>query len=76
MNALVKNTFLDSDEIPCLIENRGYTMAAGDIGDVSFLMPTIQIGYGGWNGTIHGVDFELVDPIFVLDLFPKFVTVF
>ena len=73
MNALVKNTFLDSDEIPGLIENRGYTMAAGDIGDVSFLMPTIQIGYGGWNGTIHGVDFELVDPIFVLDLFPKFV---
>ncbi|WP_288646586.1 M20/M25/M40 family metallo-hydrolase [uncultured Lactobacillus sp.] len=73
MNALVKATFLDNDEISGLIENRGYTMAAGDIGDVSFLMPTIQIGYGGWNGTIHGVDFELVDPIFVLDIFPEFV---
>ncbi len=48
-------------------------MAAGDIGDVSYLMPTIQIGYGGWNGTIHGSDFKLVDPVFVLDIFPEFI---
>ena len=73
MNALVKNVFLRNDKISELIENRGYTMAAGDIGDVSYLMPTIQIGYGGWNGTIHGSDFKLVDPIFVLDIFPEFV---
>lgn len=73
MNALVKRVFGMTDQIPNLIEDRGYTMAAGDIGDVSFLMPTIQIGYGGWNGTIHGSDFKLVDPVFVLDIFPGFV---
>lgn len=73
MNMLVKNVFLNNDKISDLIENRGYTMAAGDIGDVSYLMPTIQIGYGGWNGTIHGCDFRLVDPIFVFDIFPEFV---
>lgn len=73
MNALVKNVFLRNDKISELIENRGYTMAAGDIGDVSYLMPTIQIGYGGWNGTIHGSDFKLVDPVFVLDIFPEFI---
>ena len=73
MNALVKDTFLQEDRIPGLIENRGYTMAAGDIGDVGFIMPTIQIGYGGWTGTIHGSDFKLIDPEFVLKIFPEFV---
>lgn len=73
MNAIVKNVFLKDDSITEIIEDRGYTMAAGDIGDVSYMMPTIQIGYGGWHGTIHGYDFELVDPEFVLKIFPKFV---
>ena len=73
MSAIVKDVFSANEKIPGLIEDRGYTMAAGDIGDVSFLIPTIQIGYGGWNGTIHGDDFTLVDPEFVLAIFPEFV---
>lgn len=73
MNALVKKTFEADDRIPDLIDDRGYTMAAGDIGDVGFLIPTIQIGYGGWEGTIHGSDFKLIDPEFVLKIFPEFV---
>ncbi len=35
--------------------------ASGDIGDLSLLMPTIQIGYGGYQGTIHGGDFAIMD---------------
>ena len=73
MSAIVKDVFSADEKITGLIENRGYTMAAGDIGDVSFLIPTIQIGYGGWNGTIHGDDFTLVDSEFVLAIFPEFV---
>lgn len=73
MNRLVKQVFENDQRITNLIEDRGYTMAAGDIGDVSFLIPTIQIGYGGWSGTIHGKDFKLIDQQFVLEVFPEFV---
>lgn len=73
MNAIVKEEFLNDNRIPDLIENRGYTTAGGDVGDVSYLMPTIQIGYGGWKGRIHGADFMLDQPEFVLKIFPEFV---
>lgn len=73
MNQRVKTVFANTPEIEDIIENRGYVMAAGDIGDISFLMPTIQIGYGGFTGTIHGKDFKLVDKDFVLQIFPEFV---
>lgn len=73
MNQRVKEVFKRTPEIEDIIDNRGYVMAAGDIGDISFLMPTIQIGYGGFNGTIHGKDFKLVDKDFVLRIFPRFV---
>lgn len=73
MNAIVKEEFLKEQRIPNLIENRGYAMAGGDVGDVSFFMPTIQIGYGGWKGHIHGADFMLANPDFVLKVFPEFV---
>ena len=37
--------------------------ASGDVGDLSLLMPTIQIGYGGYRGIrIHGVDFKVSEP--------------
>lgn len=35
--------------------------ASGDMGDISFLMPTIQLGYSGYEGRIHSNQFEIVD---------------
>ena len=48
--------------------------AAGDIGDLSFMMPCIQIGYSGFTGTIHGDDFKDIDPKFIYEIFPRYLT--
>lgn len=37
--------------------------ASDDIGDVAALVPTCQLGYSGFSGTIHGADFRCVDPV-------------
>lgn len=37
--------------------------ASDDIGDVAALVPTCQLGYSGFRGTIHGADFRCVDPV-------------
>lgn len=48
--------------------------AAGDIGDLSYMMPCIQIGYSGFTGTIHGDDFKDIDPEFIYEIFPRYLT--
>lgn len=73
LNASIKQTFQDFPAIDKLIENRGTVAAAGDIGDLSYLVPTVQIGYSGFEGTIHGNDFKMTDPAFVLSTFPDFL---
>jgi amidohydrolase len=35
--------------------------ASGDVGDVSTLCPTIQMGFGGFKGMLHGNDFSVAD---------------
>lgn len=35
--------------------------ASGDIGDVSFLIPTIQFGFSGIEGNVHSTEFKIVD---------------
>ena len=47
--------------------------AAGDIGDLSYLFPCLQIGYSGFRGRPHGLDFEHVDLEFILDRFPSYL---
>ena len=47
--------------------------AAGDIGDLSYLFPCLQIGYSGFKGRAHGLDFEHVDLEFILDRFPSYL---
>ena len=47
--------------------------AAGDIGDLSYLFPCLQIGYSGFCGRPHGLDFNHVDLDFVLDRFPSYL---
>lgn len=37
------------------------SMASGDIGDLAALKPTIQFGFSGFRGNVHGPDFEMVD---------------
>lgn len=37
------------------------SMASGDIGDLSTIKPTIQFGFSGFSGNVHGKDFEIVD---------------
>jgi len=37
--------------------------ASDDIGDVAALVPTCQLGYSGFSGTIHGADFLCADPV-------------
>lgn len=74
LNSFVEETFKEFEKIPDIINDRGGIAAAGDIGDLAFMMPCIQISYGGFEGTIHGDDFKLIDPIFVLETFPEFLT--
>ena len=38
------------------------SFASDDIGDVACLVPTCQLGYGGFSGTIHTADFLPLDP--------------
>ncbi len=49
------------------------SFAAGDVGDLSLFKPTIQFGFSGCKGTVHGDDFmmhnsleALVYPLYVL----------
>lgn len=37
------------------------SMASGDIGDLATIKPTIQFGFSGFSGNVHGADFEIVD---------------
>lgn len=37
------------------------SVAAGDIGDLGLFKPTIQMGYGGFKGRIHGNNLEIED---------------
>jgi len=59
--------------VGALLDDRGAAAAAGDVGDLSYVMPCVQIGYSGFTGTVHGKDFRLADPGFVLGAFPAFV---
>lgn len=41
----------------------GWEMGCTDLGDVSQVMPSIQIMCGGAEGTVHGNDFSICDPV-------------
>lgn len=73
LTKLVKEAFEADDTIPDIIDDRGAIAAAGDIGDLSFMVPSIQISYGGFEGRIHGADFKMVDSEFVLSTLPAFL---
>lgn len=68
----VIEAFNQNDEIESLLNNNAIS-AAGDIGDLSFMIPCFQIGYSGFSGSIHGDDFIDADPEFIYEIFPRFV---
>jgi amidohydrolase len=43
------------------IGTHGY--ASGDMGDLSMIYPTVEIGVAGFEGTLHGKDFKTQDPL-------------
>lgn len=44
------------------IDFQDRSFASDDIGDVAALVPTCQLGYAGFSGTIHAADFQVSDP--------------
>ena len=74
LNGAFREAFAADQTITRLIEDRGAIAAAGDAGDLSFMMPTVQLSYGGFDGVIHGRDFRLVDPEHVLIAVPRLLT--
>ena len=73
LSEFVLEAFQDNEEIARIWNNNAIS-AAGDIGDLAFMMPCIQIGYSGFTGTIHGDDFKDIDPEFIYEVFPRFLT--
>ncbi|MBC5996835.1 amidohydrolase [Romboutsia ilealis] len=45
-----------------------HSFASGDIGDLSYLLPTVQIGVSGFAGRVHGNDFRTEDTNIAYDL--------
>lgn len=74
LNQFVQQVFDEQTSIKKMINDRGAIAAAGDIGDLSYIMPCIQISYGGFQGDIHGDNFRMVNPEFVLKDFPEFLS--
>lgn len=72
LSEFVMEAFKENDEIDEILNNNAIS-AAGDIGDLSFMIPCIQVGYSGFTGTIHGDDFIDVDPAFIYEIFPRFI---
>ena len=72
LSEFVMEEFGESPEIEEIITGRAIS-AAGDIGDLSYMFPCIQIGYSGFKGTIHGDDFIDEDPEYIFSIFPEFV---
>ncbi|KKO54888.1 M20/M25/M40 family metallo-hydrolase [Paenibacillus sp. DMB20] len=73
LSEFVLEAFQSNGEIADIWNNNAIS-AAGDIGDLAFMMPCIQIGYSGFTGTIHGDDFKDIDPEFIYEVFPGFLT--
>ena len=72
LSDFVKKTFENFDAIEYCKDNSPIS-AAGDIGDLSFILPCIQIGYNGFVGTFHGDDFIHKDTEYIFSIFPQFL---
>ncbi|WP_408008478.1 M20/M25/M40 family metallo-hydrolase [Pseudalkalibacillus sp. A8] len=73
LSEFVVKAFHKNNDIKA-ISNGNAISAAGDIGDLSLMIPCIQIGYSGFTGTIHGDDFIDIDPEYIYKVFPRFLS--
>ncbi len=78
LSEFVREAFEKNEKIDVLLDNNAIS-AGGDIGDLSFMIPCIQIGHSGFTGTIHGDDFIDIDLIdidqeFLFEIFPEFLS--
>lgn len=71
-NSFVKSAFEKFDKIGYCRDNTPVS-ASGDIGNLCYMMPCIQIGYSGFKGTIHGDDFIHDDVEYIFSIFPEFL---
>lgn len=46
-----------------MIAQGTHGFASGDMGDISMMWPTVEIGTAGFSGTLHGKDFKTEDPV-------------
>lgn len=60
LTELVKKHILDYME-PEKIAQGTHGFASGDMGDISMMWPTVEIGIAGFSGSIHGIDFKTSD---------------
>ncbi|GHI00019.1 M20/M25/M40 family metallo-hydrolase [Neobacillus kokaensis] len=72
LTEFVVDAFEKNQEITAIRKDTPIS-AAGDIGDLSYMFPCIQIGYSGFTGTIHGDDFIDIDPEYIFEIFPRFL---
>ncbi len=70
LSTFVKSAFEKFDRIE-FCKDSSPVSASGDIGDLAFMIPTIQIGYSGFKGTIHGDDFIHDDVEYIFSIFPS-----
>lgn len=61
LTELMKKHILDYMP-PEMIAQGTHGFASGDMGDISLMWPTVEIGIAGFSGSIHGKDFKTVDP--------------
>lgn len=64
----INEAVLENMKLYCKEENilrNTVSGAAGDIGDVGYLLPTIQLGFSGMKGRFHSHDFQIVEEDFV-----------
>jgi metal-dependent amidase/aminoacylase/carboxypeptidase family protein len=73
LSTFVKQAFAKTEEVEELLENNAIS-AAGDIGDLSYMMPCIQIGHSGFAGTIHATILSMLIHIFCLQCSRGFLT--
>ena len=45
-----------------VFDYNGWSTGSSDFGDVTCVMPGVQINAGGAVGTLHGIDFQITDP--------------
>lgn len=72
LSNFVRKSFEEFEEIEYCKDNSPVS-AAGDIGDLSYILPCIQIGYNGFIGTFHGSDFIHKDSEYIFSIFPRFL---